>query len=291
MFAKLRQWWKNAKLGITYQDRLDWVGQVMTEIDKISTHPEVMAHLPEALERIKYLRNRNAIVLPSIIESDQLVLGHFTNSKSEHLTPLMIFPIIHSDSRISPIADYYRKHAQPGSYSPEGHLVVLGMDEQETLRFMATTLLHEVGHAMIVEKNERILSKSTVRDKQTRLKEELEMWLFDCRLAGFLGGEQLRSQINSTVEKIIQQWKKRSPVQVTIEDGAPLDLCYGAIPKKGSLGRRAMLYIRYCELVALNDYLPPDIAYQQQLLIIDTICQETYKNQEDIIGNLSNFQS
>ncbi len=126
MFAKLRRWWKNVKLSMTYQDRLDWVNQVMIEIDKISTHPEVVANLPEALERIEYLRTRNVIVLPAIDESNQIILQHFTESKSEPLTPLMIFPIIQADSSISPIATYYRNHAQPGSYSSKRHLIILG---------------------------------------------------------------------------------------------------------------------------------------------------------------------
>lgn len=156
---------------------------------------------------------------------------------------------------------------------------------------MATTLLHEVGHAMMAEKDKRILSGSISRDKQVRLKEELKMWLFDCHLVGLLGGKQLRCQINSTIEKVIQKWKHGSPVQVTTADGVPLDLCYGNVPEKGSLGRRAMLYMRYCELIALNNYLPPDIAYQQQLIIIDNICQKSYKNQEVVIDSLNNSHS
>lgn len=285
MFQRIKRWCKNLWLATSYGDRLAWIKEVMVQIEAIGDCSEVRTRLPEADERIGYLRERNVMAMPRIDVCDQLVLDYFTESKAEHLPPLLVFPILHSDARISPVAAYLQEYAQPGSYSSRMHMLVLGMDEKETPRFMATTLLHEIGHAMVAEKEGRILCPLAPRDERTRLEEELRMWQFDYQLAGFLGGEELRRYMELTAHEIIQGWVRGSPFHLKVGTSTPLDLCYGTISEQGSLGRRTVMYMRYCELIALRIFYGP-LAHEHQLAFIASICQKSYKKQKDYIQSI-----
>ena len=284
MFASIKRWWRNAKLQNTYKDRLVWTNQVLKQVESITESSKVKGHLPEAAERTEYLRARTTIVMPKIDASDQLIVDYFTDSADKNHSPLLVFPMLTSDACINPTAVYLRRHAQPGSYSPNNHMVVLGMDEGETLDYMASTLIHETGHAMAAEREGRILNSATARDEDARLEEELKMWLFDLRLAGFLGGEGLRHQIEVTAAKICQGWSGGIPFLMRVEASSPLDLCYGPAGSKRA-GARTILYMHYCELIALHMFWGPVVAHQQQLLLIDRIVRDSRKREKYFIAN------
>jgi hypothetical protein len=205
---------------------------------------------------------------------------------ADNLAPLRIFPIFSDDFRIDRWAAYIQDRVKIASYSPGDHMILLNIDSCETHRFMASSLLHEVGHACAAEKERRILSSAGPRDEIGRLEEELRMWHFDVRLAMLIGGEKLRFKIDAAVREIVQQLSVKGSYLIKLGVGQSLDLCYGpALSNEASL-KREYFYAVYCGLIALHEYLGPQLAHEPQLAIIRQIHQEFYKKDKDYIQSL-----
>lgn len=281
MFARIGRWWRNIRLKASYISRLSWLEGVMAQVEEIANSANVKAGLPDVAERVAYLQEHAVMGMPRIDESGQLRVDYFTECRAN--PPLLIFPILRSDASISPVAAYLREHAQPASYSPHGHMIILGMDEKETFRFQATSVLHETGHALYAQKEGRILTPPQPRDERIRLEEELLMWHFDCRLAIFLGGQELKGHMDTTVQQIIQGWVTNSPFQVRVGATTPLDLCYGPVTDQGRCGARTVLYMRYCELIALHIFYGPLAAQENQLSLIASFVGENWKKQKELL--------
>lgn len=291
MFSHIGRWLKNGSLLLTYSRRIAWLNRVMQHLKKMVANPEVRMHLPEAVERFEYLQQRQALVLPHLDPSGDLVLSDqlvFNDKQAEcQLPPLLIFPMLPGDAHLGRMGSYYHQAAGLGSYSAAGHLIILRMRSGETGRFMASTLLHEVGHAIAAERGERSGRPGNFRHDREKLEEELQMWHFDCRLAGWLGGESFRAQTEARAREITQRLAAGIYQLGLVGDGIALDACYGPAVDKKTADGRAMLYSVQCELIALHMYYGPYVAHEYQLALMEYAHQKSTKKRKELLARFS----
>ncbi len=287
MSERIERQWKNQKLQRTHKQRFAWMKKVEIELDFIANLPEVKSFSSEAINRIEYFRNRHVLVMPRIADDGQWLLDPFGKPKYRHLPPLLVAPLLLSDAEISPIAAYHVREAMEGAYGPENHAIFLGMEWlKETPRFVATVLLHEIGHAMQAEQEGRILIRlAKPRDKVKRFEEELKMWLFDCRLVGLMGGAELRGRVETTARNICLGWEKGEQFGIVVGPNSLLDLCYGSVHNERAVGLRTTRYMIFCELIALQMFHGP-LAQIHQLALIERVHGSAYQVQDNAIKEL-----
>lgn len=242
----------------------------MCQVKNMAELPEVKAFLPEAKERLEYLFARSSIVMPIIDQTDELAYHVMTESQVSHLAPLLVYPTLPYDTCIEAFLAWVQGASYTAKYSAIDHTIFFNMESGETDRFMASTLLHEVGHAIAAEKEGRILGDVMLRSEEARMEEELKMWLFDCHLAMLIGGESFRKQIGAEVQEILPRLAKGN-FSFVPRSGQALDVCYGPLPTDKASSGRTNYYAVYCMLVALHMRFKPQIAYSYQLDLIKHI--------------------
>lgn len=243
--------------------------------DRVEEFEKIMSHLvymegfgscPEALNRLEYLYPRATIVTPYVDSSTKKIvaLEEHPAGHQEGFVPLRILPLFKSDASLDQEMASHVERTRYANYCCVTHQITLNVDAAETRLFIATSLLHELGHAQLAEKERRI-GDTSVRNPFDRLQEELKMWLFDCRLAQAMGGRKLEREINKT----IAQYAARPSYKPQPGVGKPLDYCYRPVADKQARGFRDSMYLVFCGLISAKRYLKPDEAHYRQLQIIN----------------------
>ncbi len=243
--------------------------------DRVEEFEKIMSHLlymegfgscSEAVERLDYLYPRAIIVDPYIDPSTKEIMAseEYPAGHQEGFVPLRILPLFKSDANLDPEMASHVAHTQYANYCCVTHQITLNVDAVETRTFLATSLLHELGHAQLAEKESRI-GDASPRNPFDRLQEELKMWLFDCRLAQATGGRKLEREINKTIAQYLARPNYKPQPGV----GKPLDYCYRPVADKQAQGFRDNIYLVFCGLIAAKRRLKPNEAHYRQLQIIN----------------------
>ena len=109
------------------------------------------------------------------------------------------------------------------------------------------------------------------------------MWTFDWRLAVIIGGDRLQCQMTDTAKKIYQAWSKGVSIEQLVNDGLPLDLCYGPVKGKYAKNSRTLLYLIYCQLAALEMFPDVTFGYIRKLQLMEKIYSSHFAKQNKLI--------
>ncbi len=250
---------------------------IFWHLNDIGRFLEAKSLLPEAIDRLSYFVTYGMISTYVIDEATQMPILKDVQRVTPKETiekfapevigqaPIHIFPFLQSDALIHPRVADVIKRTNNATYSPAQDCVFLNLESLETERFMATSLLHEMGHGLL------------------RLEEELKMWIFDCRLAQALGGVKLKREIGKTIADITRPGLAGTTKGFRPGIGKPLDLCYRSVSGKEERGGRDKLYWTFCQILAAQQRMDPIRSRQRLLEIMGVICKEHYASEEKLV--------
>lgn len=196
--------------------------------------------------------------------------------------PLCIFPFVNSDAAIHPNVAMAMRRISGAAYSPAQDCIFLNLEHMETDRYMATSILHEAGHAIKASEQDRLYKPSN-RPVQERVQEELEMWLFDCKLAQTLGGDKLRREMHQTIAEITKPGAAGTIQGFRPGIGKSLDLCYRPVAGREERGGRDKLYWTFCQLLAAQRLPDPVSSHQRQLEVMKAVCGRYYAEGKELL--------
>ncbi len=282
MFQGMKRRWINSKLYAMENDRLKYVESTMILVKDMVAFPVVRAILPEAIERTDYLLSHSSIVSPMLIGNNDVELIRLSVPANNDLVQLSIFPFFSKDALLSSDMEYCRERIGFAVYAPQNHMIILNTETFETPRFMASTMLHEAGHAIVAEKEGRN-NNFAKRTEKERLQEELRMWHFDCKLAFLLGGAYYQKEIGKAVTSVLSA--RRAGILFHVQTlgpriGWPLDLCYGSTLSPYAIKNREFLWAIFCELIASDMGLGSD-AHSYQIKLVEATYKDWWEKDMD----------
>jgi hypothetical protein len=243
--------------------RVDAAEKLLEEVNCIAQNPRVISSVPAIGLLLNFLKEVGLEIedptdCQGIFGKDPKCPYFSSFSKREaDKNSILLYPLFLSDARIDKVCEYYTKAVRCAGYGPNNNTIIVNMDAPETLRMLAVSFLHELGHAQAAHCEGRTFKEQSRPDEQ-RLYEETAVWTMEYKLVIALGGEEFLRAITSLVEKIFYYWKKkRVPSQKIWEGkGAALDLCFGVSPAPDAEKERDGTFLTYCQLMAADIFFP-----------------------------------
>lgn len=166
--------------------------------------------------------------------------------------------MIQKDASMGPIAEYIAK-TEFSAYGSSYHYIILNINSYETDWFLATAILHEIGHAQAAEKENRVFFKAD-RTNDKRVQEEMRLWEFDCQVMSSIGGKDFINTTDLCLDKIAHIAKNFPIATIRFGSGfgSPMDYCYGHCSDERAVKNRDTTYSIYCLFAMADRYIKDD---------------------------------
>lgn len=278
---------------ITNEGRQAFVSELLYEVRNLVFASGMAQQLPEAQERFLYLSEQGELALPTEPEDPDKALeivGPLVPEAFRFIPApnrprgFALYPLVPADVQYGTAFAYYVECVEFANYGPQANLVAMNMAADESPRFLAFCLLHEIGHAMAAEREGRVFQKGS-RPTDVRLQEELRMWTFDALLAEILGGETYVRAVNDFVEDIRRFGGQRAlcPPSLIEGRGVVLDISFGPAPSDAARRKRDRTFSVYA-LLSFADYsLCPADALRYKLDVIADAHRGSFERSERLL--------
>lgn len=235
---------------VTNHDRLGAFKTLMEELARIDQIPAVRAFLPEYEQRIGALKD--FYLLTPFCNGDGNLQFDMFWAPSESITPasLKIYPYFPEDAKLHSVLSKSGivNGLSYAVYNRPNHQIFFNIFAKETLRFVASVFVHELGHALVSKRSGMALSKAE-DPLEKRIAEEVVMRTFDYKFALAIGGPAYTELFEKGVYRT-KKVRERDPMKTPkfAGTGTALDLCFGPPPTELGKHYRDSLFQLYCEL-------------------------------------------
>lgn len=245
---------------ISDQKRFDeWI-QIKDEVVRITMMAMKTPFLYNTIsERINQSSGGFMIMKPIIDLQGKLAFTSIWHSSlsTRLMQDIKILPLFYEDFQIHQSMVKWMPIGGAGLYEQQLHMIALNMELGETLAFMASVFIHELGHGLAAKKASRAMT-DRLEPMEYRTIEEAEIRTFDYHLMLMLGGPAYRLLAEEMAFKIMRyctgQQKKMPLLEGT---GIALDHCWGSVSGMELKTGRDNLFRLFCELMAIDRYAPP----------------------------------
>lgn len=265
---------------VTNHDRLGAFKTLMEELALIDQIPAVRASLPEYAQRLGAL-NDFYLMTPHRNSDGNLHFDKFW-APSESITPfsLKIYPYFPEDAQLHSVLS--ESGLANGSawavYHRPNHQVFFNIFAKETLRFVASVFIHELGHALVAKTSGLAMTagEDTLEQRTT---EEVVMRTFDYKFALALGGQQYADLFDEGVyqTKVARESSGFKQPPLFRGKGVALDLCFG--PPSTEMGRRFrdFQFQLYCEFANADRTMETQKANQWKCFVVKSVLANLQK--------------
>lgn len=238
---------------ISKRDRHGAFRTLIGELVNIDRIPAVRSSLPEYGKRLGVL-NDFYLVEPSLNSENNLQFDMFwkrPNHQSVTPSSLKIYPYFPEDASLHSVLSEsgLANGSSYAVYHRPNNQIFFNLFAHETLRFVASAFIHELGHALTALHNNLAMSK--LEDSlEERIDEEVDMRTFDYNFALALGGLKYADLFNKGVyytKKARERSNFKNPPDFA-GSGVALDLCFGSPLTEQGKRFRDLLFQLYCEL-------------------------------------------
>lgn len=197
-------------------------------------------------------------------------------TQEEYDAALKIYPFYREDAELGGRFETYLPY-EFGTCEPRSKIVTLIMEADETARFQAHTLLHELRHIFQVRHKSQVPRLSD----EERIRDEAKICTVDYKIALAIGGEQYCQETREMARDLYLWWQRLGPpVSVPPEKGLILETVYGPAPSDKALAKRTDIFVLYCGLMAADHYYPnPEEANRVKCLLFGEGWQKKSSNQ------------
>lgn len=251
---------------ISNEKRVADIDRLLGEVISIAEHPSVCSFVPAITKLMDFLKKVGvAIVNPTMPEGsscdDDLVnmsnICRFLTDEDQSDLCIGIYLAYQEDASTGVDGRYYAEWAKGSHFAGYGCLynnIVVNIEMEETMRFFACALLHELGHAEAAHIEGRVLKEGPHTPAQ-RLFEEAAVWSLEARLMLALGGPEYACQVMNLVDKICYDWKKERQTKYP-GLGIALDCVLGSPPTDWTRKVRDNAFLAFCQLIAAEKFFP-----------------------------------
>lgn len=241
--------------------RVEAAENLLREVGCIARNPVVVSSVPEIGLLLTFLREVGLVIL--VPERDGAVFGrsskypYFSSFFKEQPdnASILLYPMFLQDASISKVCEYYTQAVGYASYGPVSNCIAVNMDSKETLRMLACSFLHELGHAQAAHCEGRIGQPQT-RSEEERLYEETAVWTLEYKLMLALGGPKYLNAVGDLVRSICEYWQGQTTDVLLEGRGRALDCCFGVSPSPNAEQERDKTFFAYCQLMAADIFFP-----------------------------------
>ena len=257
---------KNKKKGIAVsirKKRSAAAERLMREVVDISQNPAVISGVPEIGMLFEFLEQTGLeVVSPSdewaVLRKDPACpnFSRFTKEVNREAS-IVLYPMFLRDARIDKVCHYFTQAVEYASYGSFQNCIIVNMDSEETMRMLACSFLHELGHAQAAFCEGRV-GKVQTRFNQERIIEEAAVWSLDCRLMIALGGHEYLTALSELVTSVLQWWRREVRELQWRGKGVALDFPWGVSSRPHVKSERDGTFLIFSQLLATDLYFPPN---------------------------------
>lgn len=270
------------------ENRLIAADELLGEVVAISQNQFVLSHLPQIGALLKFLENVGLCVLDPTNDSgisgknDQFPFFSRFSKQVYDEKILQLYPMFAKDADANDVCRYFAQAVKRASYGPQNNCVVVNVDSEETLRMLALSFIHELGHAQAAFAEGRIL-KPQSRSEEVRLYEEAVIYTMEVKLTIALGGPEYVAALELFVWEICEFWQGLRDTLVWQGRGAALDFCFGSLPSPAGNEERDKTFLAYAQIMAADFFFPQGSRIAVKMEIIKGTDNYGYAKNQDLL--------